>query len=180
MTEFTTTILEPWHDFYVMTGGAAAALTGLMFVVFTLVSADRMRRNPDGVSTFSTPTVAHFAAALLVSAILLAPWRTLTSPAAVLGFCGFCGLVYVIYLLHRTRRLSNYSADTEDWTWYLVLPFAAYAAILTGTILLVERPHDALFADGAGVLLLMFIGIHNAWDIVTYIATGGTDEMPSD
>ena len=178
MIEFATKILEPWHDFYVMAGGAAAALTGLMFVVFTLVSEDKMRRNPDGVSTFSTPTVAHFGAALLVSAILLAPWRTLMVPGDVLVFCGLCGLTYVLYLLRRTKRLSSYTADAEDFTWYLALPFVAYTAILTGGVLLFERPGDALFADGAGVLLLIFIGIHNAWDIVTYIATGRLDDEP--
>jgi hypothetical protein len=28
--------LEAWHDFYVVVGGAAAGLTGLMFVVVSL------------------------------------------------------------------------------------------------------------------------------------------------
>lgn len=170
MTEFATRILEPWHDFYVMAGGAAAALTGLMFVVFTLVSEDRMRRNPDGVSTFSTPTVAHFGAALSTSAIVLAPWRRLLYPGVLLILTGVCGLIYVLYLMYRTRRLHGYTADAEDWAWYNALPLLAYAAILTGAILLYKLPGDALFADGAGVMLLIFIGIHNAWDIVTYIA----------
>jgi len=28
--------------------------------------------------------------------------------------------------------------------------------------------HEALFGIGAAALLLLFIGIHNAWDAVTY------------
>jgi len=38
---------------------------------------------------------------------------------------------------------------------------------------------QALFALAGGALLLIFIGIRNAWDIVTFIAIGGIDEQPS-
>jgi hypothetical protein len=33
-----------------------------------------------------------------------------------------------------------------------------------------RRPASALFAIAAAALVLLFIGIHNAWDTVTYIA----------
>jgi hypothetical protein len=35
------------------------------------------------------------------------------------------------------------------------------------------------FSVAAGVMLLLFAGIHNAWDIVTFIATGAADESDS-
>src|SRR5881392_1977681 len=34
--------VERWHDFYVMTGGAAAALTGLLFVAMSLHAREIM------------------------------------------------------------------------------------------------------------------------------------------
>ena len=34
---------RPWHDFYVMAGGAAAGLTGLLFVAMSLHSGAIMR-----------------------------------------------------------------------------------------------------------------------------------------
>jgi hypothetical protein len=176
MQSFATTILAPWANFYIITGSAAAALTGLMFVVITLVSGERMRRNPDGITTFSTPTVVHFGSVLLVSAIVAAPWRALGPPAVLLGIAGLCGIVYVLRIMHKTRHLSEYTADAEDWIWYTALPLASYAAIVTGAILLSQRPGDALFADAAGVMLLIFIGIHNSWDIVTYIAIASPDD----
>jgi hypothetical protein len=46
----------------------------------------------------------------------------------------------------------------------------AYAAILAGAIMLRAVPVDAMFALAAGVALLIFVGIRNAWDVVTYIA----------
>jgi hypothetical protein len=35
------------------------------------------------------------------------------------------------------------------------------------------RPAAALFVVAGAALLLMFNGIHNAWDTVTFIAVGG-------
>lgn len=164
--------------FGVLLGSAAASLTGLMFVVVTLVSEERMRRNPNGISIFSTPTVLHFGAVLLVAAILDAPWRQLVYPAVLLGVGGLCGIAYVLRVTHRTNHLDEYTPDTEDRAWYTALPLLAYVAILCGAILLFKLPGDALFAVGAGALLLIFIGIHNAWDIVTYVATGAGDTPP--
>ncbi|MBV8117920.1 MAG: hypothetical protein JOZ01_08060, partial [Candidatus Eremiobacteraeota bacterium] len=79
MAENASALLVPWGSFYVMTGSSAAALTGLMFVVITLVmGTQRLTQSRDGVSTFSTPTVVHFCSALFVSALLAAPWHALT------------------------------------------------------------------------------------------------------
>jgi hypothetical protein len=180
MTETASSVLTAWSSFYIMTGSAAASLTGLMFVVITLVTGtERLQKNQDGISTFSTPTVAHFGAALLVSAILSVPWRSLVHPATLLGLIGLFGVVYVLRLMYRTRRLTMYSADFEDWAWYTILPLLAYGAILAGAIVLPANPVVALFVLAAGVVLLIFIGIRNAWDIVTFIAIGSPDKPPS-
>lgn len=168
-----SSFLVPWSSFFVVTGSAAAALTGLMFVVITLVTGTERRENSQaGISTFSTPTVVHFGTALLVSALLCAPWRSLAYPAVVIAAIGLYGIVYVLRIMHWTRQLSTYVADLEDWIWYTILPFAGYAAISGGAIGLPFDPVQALFALAGGALLLVFVGIRNAWDIVTYIASG--------
>ncbi|HEY9084417.1 MAG TPA: hypothetical protein VIN40_00540 [Candidatus Tyrphobacter sp.] len=172
MTE-TASALTAWSSFYVMIGSAAAALTGLMFVVITLVNrVERTQNAPDGIATFSTPTVAHFSVALLVSAILSAPWHAMVYPAVLLGLIGLCGVAYLLRLLPRTKRLSSYSPDVEDWIWYSILPLIAGGAILVGAIMLFAKPVQGLFAIAGGVVLLIFIGIRNAWDVVTYITIG--------
>jgi len=171
MAETASSLLTTWSNFYVMTGSSAAALTGLMFVMITLVT--RMERKEDahaGISTFSTPTVMHFAVALLVSAALLAPWRSLVHVGVVVALIGFCGLAYILRVMHRTTRLTIYRADLEDWMWYTILPFVAYGAISAGALVLAAVPVQGLFILAGGVILLIFIGIRNAWDIVTYIA----------
>jgi hypothetical protein len=181
MSETVSSVLASWSNFYIMTGSAAGGLTGLMFVVITLVTGiERLRGNRDALSTFSTPTVVHFGAALLVSAVLLAPWSSLVPPAITLGIAGLFGAVYMLRLWRRQKRLTTYTPDLEDWLCYTILPLVAYSAILAGAIVFTTIAPKALFALAGGSLLLIFIGIHNAWDIVTYIAIELYNPPPSE
>ncbi len=171
--------LGPWSNFYVMIGSSAAALTGLMFVVITLVTGgERTGATRDGIATFSTPTVVHFGAALLTAAVLLAPWHVLFHPALVLGVMGLAGVAYGVLLTIRARRLETYRPDLEDWIWHAILPFTAYGSAFAGALLLPAFATEALYAVAAAAALLIFIGIHNAWDIVTYLAVN--DDEPAD
>jgi hypothetical protein len=179
MTHSAPSFLSAWSNFYVMTGSAAAALTGLMFVVITLVTGERSRTTRDGLSTFSTPTVLHFGAVLLISAMLCAPWHSLIHVAVLTGLSGLVGLGYAVRIAFRASKLSTYKPDLEDWICYTVLPLVAYATILAGSIGLSVAPASALFALAGGVILLIFTGIHNAWDVVTYVTIKDVDSAAS-
>ncbi len=179
MADAPMPILVPWSSFYVMIGSSAAALTGLMFVVITLVNRVEGSKTSDGIATFSTPTVLHFSAALLVSAILAAPWQSLVAPGTLLGIAGFCGVVSALRTMKRTRRLSTYDPDLEDWISYAILPLLGYGTILAGAILLLTVWTQALYAIAGGAVFLIFIGIRNAWDTVTYIAIASAQEQSS-
>lgn len=179
MPETTSAFLPPWSGFFIMAGTSAASLIGLMFVVITLVTrAERQARSQDGLATFSTPTVMHFCAVLLVSATMTVPWHTLIFTALIAGVVGLYGIAYVLRVIVRSRRFTSYVPDAEDWTWYWILPLLAYGAIFGAAIALVKAPVQALFALAAGVLLLIFIGIRNAWDVVTFLVIRGGGESP--
>lgn len=153
-----------------MTGSSAAALTGLMFVVITLVTRDEdAARSRDGVSTYSTPTVMHFCAALLVSAVFVAPWRALLHPAVLTSLTGVAGIVYIARVILRAKRLA-YSPDLEDWVWYHILPLLTYIALFAGSIALPIAPPQGELAVAVTVVVLIFTGIRNAWDVVTFLA----------
>ena len=91
MQEAGLSLLPTWQNFYVIIGTAAAALTGLMFVVVTLVAGIREPGASEAVGAFSSPTVVHFCIALLVAAILSAPWSALWNADLLLGLCGLGG-----------------------------------------------------------------------------------------
>jgi hypothetical protein len=160
-----------WESFYVIVGSSAAALTGLQFVVIALIAEARGVGGANEIDAFGTPTVVHFCAALLISATLSAPWHSVASAATVLGISGLVGVIYVAIVTLRARRATAYTPVFEDWLWHSILPFVAYGIVVVDALFMLRDPIDALFCIGASALLLLFIGIHNAWDTVTYIAT---------
>lgn len=171
MEHAASAVLSPWENFYVIIGSAAAGLTGLVFVVITIVSgSERAPRSHEGTATFTTPTIVHFGAALLTAAVLNIPWPSLRYAAVLLALAGLFGVAYVLRNAYRIRRMPGYDADTEDWIWHTLIPLLAYGAMLGGAAGLPARPAPGMFAFAFAVVALIFTGLHNAWDIVTFIA----------
>jgi hypothetical protein len=172
MSEAVLAPLAAWQNFYVIIGTAAATLTGLLFVVITLVSGVLARESSpwSGIRVFSTPNVMHFGAALLIAAILSAPWPVLWPAGLLVGLAGLWGVIYVFIVLWEVRhRLANYHLVLSDWLWYTLLPLIAYTALLFAGIVLPISAALALFVIAAATLLLVIMGIRNAWDVVTYM-----------
>ena len=172
MQEAAVSPLSTWESFYVIIGSSAAVLVGLMFVVITLMAGTRQQlSSPSEVfAAFNTPNVVHFGAALLVSELLCAPWQALWHVGLLLGLAGLAGVSYVVIVLRRARRQKDYQPVLEDWFWHTVFPLVSYTTLLVAAMVLPGNPVLALFFIGAATVLLLFIGIHNAWDNVTYIA----------
>jgi hypothetical protein len=162
--------LDAWEPFYIIVGSSAAALTGLQFVVITLITEARTSANSGTIGAFATPTIVHFCIALLVSATLSAPWPSLFGAAVVVGVCGVVGLVYALVIVRRATHQTNYTMVLEDWLWHVTFPLASYAALFVGAIILRRDTTASLFAVAAATLFLVYIGIHNAWDSTTYVA----------
>jgi hypothetical protein len=163
--------LAAWESFYVIVGSSGAALTGLQFVVIALVAEAPRRSSSREIEAFGTPTVVHFCAVLFVSAVMSAPWRVLSGPAIVLGCGGMLGVAYAIVVVKRTRAQSGYQPVLEDWLFHVVFPLVAYATLIVAAVFMRTHPTPALFSVAASSFLLLAVGIHNAWDTVTYIAT---------
>src|SRR5262245_39075886 len=170
MDEVARQSLSDWWDFYVILASSAAALTGLQFVVIALVNDLRQPASEQAISAFSTPTVVHFALALLASAIVTSPWPRIWQAGLAVALCGAGGFIYELVVLRRTRRQTQYKPVLEDWIWHVVLPQIAYTMMTVSAILLAAHPTWAPFGIASSVLLMVFIGIHNAWDTVTYVA----------
>jgi len=166
--------LDTWENFYVMVGTAAATLTGLMFVVITLIAQIQARRqipsSRSHITVFTASNVVHFGAVLLSAGILSAPWPALWPAGLLLGLAGLAGVTFMLIVLWLARRRLSYQPVSFDWLWYTVLPLVSYASLLVAAIVLPSQPVPALFVIAAVTMLLLFIGIRNAWDVVTYTA----------
>jgi len=169
--------LSAWESFYVIVGSSGGALIGLQFVVMTLIAERRQRALAGAISAFGTPTVVHFTGALLISAVMSAPWHSLVSLSIVLAICGLVGLAYGAVVVQRARRQADYQPVWEDWLWFVILPCVVYAALTVTAAVLPGHLRAASLVIGAAALGLLLIGIHNAWDSVTHLVvttSGGT------
>lgn len=163
------TPLAGWENFYVIVGSSAGALIGLQFVVITLIAELPAHRDLERAgNAFATPTVLHFGTVLLLSGLVSAPWRGITVPAAAWGTVGLAGVVYSLIVARRMRTQTAYKPVFEDWLFHFWLPLASYATLALAAYATRSRAIEALFAVAAASLLLLFVGIHNAWDAVTY------------
>jgi len=169
------TPLAGWESFYVILGSSAAALTGLQFVVMALVADSPLVGSGQDIAIYGTPSVVHFCSALLVSAILSAPWPGLEAVHIPLVLTAAAGVIYMVVVIRRARARGRYQPVMEDWIWHTMLPFVAYAVLSGAALELENHPTGALFLIGGATLLLVFIGIHNAWDTVVWIATQGPE-----
>jgi hypothetical protein len=169
--------LEAWQNFYVIVGSSAGALTGLTFIVITLAAdAENLARNPAarlaGLRAFITPTAVHFGAALWVAALLSIPGQTRTSLALCLAASGLLGTLYCASVTRWfLKSFANYQPFLVDWIWTVVLPPCAYLGLLAAAMLLRAHLAVALYTVAAASLLLVLLGLHNAWDVVVWITT---------
>ena len=171
MPEAAVSPLVMWGSFCTIIGSAAAALTGLMFVVITLIARiEQLRESGDGIAAFGTPNVVHFCSALLIAVALSAPWPALWQAGLLLGLSGLAGVIYIGVIFRRTRRQTGYEPVWEDWLWHIILPLISYTGLVVAALLLPVFPAPALFGIATVAVLFLFIGIHNAWDTVTYMA----------
>jgi hypothetical protein len=143
----------------------------LQFIALTLI-AQRTASDSQPLqiasSAFATPTVLHFSTVLLVSGMLSAPWGAVTTAAIAWGIVGACGVVYELIVLRRMTTQTSYHPQLEDWIFHFVVPLIAYATLAVSAPFASAHARGALFAVAGSVLALLFTGIHNAWDAVTY------------
>ena len=90
-----------WHDFYVMAGGAAAALTGLLFVAMSLHSGAILRHPLYGDRAVGT--LISLMTILFISGAVLIPGQS----ALAIGIeVGLLALYHVIASYREVRRMS--------------------------------------------------------------------------
>jgi hypothetical protein len=161
--------LIEWDSFYVIIGSAAGALVGLQFVVMTLIAERPPKEGAAAVgAAFATPTIVHFSAVLLLSALVRAPWHAQTSVLLLCGIMGVSGVAYALVVARRMRVQQAYKPEFEDWAFHVLLPVMGYAMLAGAAAMVPFHFQEGLFIVAGAALLLLFTGIHNAWDAVAY------------
>lgn len=175
-------MFEGWAEFFLLLGGASAALIGLVFIVTTLASDMRVGTETlsRGASLYMTPTVFHYTSVLVLCALGCVPHADGWPVAAVLGGWALCGLGYstVMAVLVRLQRLPDSGGWADVWS-YGILPAALYIGLFGAAWLSWRESPNAPYALAIGLVALLIVGIRNAWDLISFIAprsAAGPDE----
>jgi hypothetical protein len=162
-------LFHTWHDFYVLVGTASATLVGLMFVAATLGSSVFSERHRVALQAFISPTVVNFAAALFICIGVMIPSQTWLSLGVLLAGGGVAGLVYAgrVWVQMFVRR--SFHVDMVDRMFYATVPLVGYLLVLAAGILLLLRARWSAEVAAAALVVLMFAGVRNAWDMTTWI-----------
>jgi hypothetical protein len=158
--------LEEWRDFYVMIGTASGAIVGASFVVASLASGVRERSL--GLRGFISPTTYHLASVLIGSAVLAVPEIAPLAVALLLGGVGLAGAIYGCIVIARIWHLN---LGLDDWLFYGFLPLVAYAAMPGAALMIVLDIGSPLYVLAAALVLLLIVGMRNAWDMATFFIT---------
>jgi hypothetical protein len=160
--------LEQWREFYLLIGTAGVTLTGLLFVVISIGPKMIAIHESTGVRAFISPNAVYFTSVLVVSGVLMAPEISQNVVGWLLCVGAVLSLVYLASV-RAHRQWQENRLPVLDWIWFIGLPILAYLlALLSGVGLLRADPR-AMYGIGTMLVLLLVIGIRNAWDLVIWI-----------
>ena len=163
--------MEKWDAFAEVAGGAAAALTGLLFVAVSIrigvIAQSQELRNR------AAQTLALFVTALLITILLSIPDQS----DRVLG-AELAALAVIAGIGHLTlgRRARADASERDEGAHYvaLILDHVAPNAVtsvllLVAGVLLLSGLHAGLYVLVAPVIVALAGGVASAWLLLTKI-----------
>ena len=164
-------MFDGWSAFFGLLSSAAAALTGLLFVVVSLSSGIDRDRRLRAAAIYMSPIVLNFAVVLTSGAFALAPQRDAEVAAPVVALSGAAGLaaaVRSVLGLLAPRHGVGVAHWSDAWC-YGIIPGALYIALIADGAALEARARSSVLMLGVLLLALLLAAIRNAWDLVTWM-----------
>jgi len=164
--------LEPWHDFYVMTGGAAAALTGLLFVAMSIhlreIAEDATRRLRARV------TLQGLVVALVVSGLALLPGQDVRVFGLELMIIALSvvvfGFIQAGAMMQAARRRG--SRPMPGYRVRMIVNHSMGLLSVAVAALLIAGEAGALYALAGVHLLLISYMVYNSWGLLLVVSAG--------
>lgn len=148
--------ISSWHDYFMMVGGGAAALTGLIFVAMTL-HLEEITGNP--VHRHRARTILTGLTAVFIRcALVLMSGQSDQAAGVELVVV----LVIVEAILYRSIRQAARDADP----WVLLRTLGSFACLLleqAGAVVLFFGGAWGLYAVGLGMMSSFIFMVSGAW-----------------
>ncbi len=169
---------ESIHDFFLASGGAAAALVGLLFVAIS-VASERLSRHETSAQIHRIRAGAAFTAftnALAVSLFALIPGQKIGPAALVVAIAG---LVFVLAALLSLVRLRQALRNSFRDALFLIGLVAAFVVQLIEAASVIIHPANAGAVNTIAILVVacFLIGVARAWELIGGPSIGIAEEV---
>ena len=166
-------MFEGWDNFYLLIGGAAGGLIGLLFIVVTLLGGGQGALKLRAASIYMTPNVAHLAMLLTLSALAAAPRLTDPVRAAIVIAGAVACMAFTGRALLMLGAGAIKAAHWSDWWGYGVVPFVACLGLAVSAAAAWTTPEWAARGIAGSMIAMLLLAVRNAWDLVTWITAKG-------
>lgn len=171
-------MFEGWENFFLMAGGAAAVLIGLIFVVISLMG-DRPRSTVlSGSRLYMGPIVLEVSFVLTVSAAALTPGITPPVFAVIQAGIAVWGFARAVMSSAGIGNLNRIGGEKVHWTdlwFYGLIPSALY--LVAGSVALAFWKEWSWARYGLAIVVTaqLLLAIRNEWDLITWITPRGRE-----
>jgi modulator of FtsH protease len=154
-----------WHDFFVGTIGASAALTGLLFVAISINLQQILKYSE--LPGRAAGTLGILLCALVVSGFALAPGQGNRALGLEIAFAGAAIVVQAVWV---TRKRLNKGREERSWAVeHLVSMLLPSLAFLAGGLSLITGGGGGLYWVLSAILLAFVVASINAWVLLVEI-----------
>jgi hypothetical protein len=166
------------HDFFITSGGAAGALTGLLFVAISVSAARLQQRNVDAQlhRIRALASLTAFTNALAVSLFSLIPGHKVGPTASVVAAFG---LLFVLASLMSLLRRGQLQWKMARDAGFMVGLSAVFAVQLYDGIEVWTHPGDSGSVETIAMLVVIcfLVGIARAWELIRGPEIGLVQEL---
>jgi hypothetical protein len=164
--------LAGWHDFYILTGTAAATLVGLLFVGLSLHL--QIVVTTSEVRSLARVTLVNFAAVVFMSLFMVIPEGASSAGLQLIG-AGIVSFVVAGPSLVGAVRSRDWSFEMSAMQRVRValrfgLSGLSYIAIIVAGVLLPSSTSAAFTVLLITSVVLLVVSLRNTWDLLVTVA----------
>jgi hypothetical protein len=165
------TAVSGWHDFYILSGTAAATLVGLLFVGLSLHL--RVVIASSEVRSLARITLANFGAVLFVALFMVIPEGPSTAGLQLIA-SGVASLVIITPSLvtaaqSRGRTLQMRGRDRVRLVLRFGLSSLSYVGVIVAGALLPSSFASAFIWLLVAIVVLLVVSLRNTWDLLVTV-----------
>jgi hypothetical protein len=164
-----TADVSGWQSFYVMMGGAAAALTGLIFVAVSLHTQSIMGTVLHRDRAWAS--IASLISQVFISAAILVPAQSALALGIEIGLIALFWVYRTAWVVREfgpTMRSSDRPAARWQLEWLVWL--AWLGALVVGGILIAANVEIGVYLLSIAMVGMLGSAVWNAWVLISEVA----------